>query len=343
MYKAGIVGCGRIGCQFDDDPKRRHISTHAGAYLKVPDTQLVALCDIDDEKLRRYGNKFRVPALYTSYEEMLKSEKLHILSICTWPDTHHVIAKRAATSGVRAIFCEKPLAVNLKSANEIIEACKENKVVLMVNHQRRFDPFYQSVKKYLQNGDLGRIQQAGFYYTAGIANTGSHMLDLQRFFFGDVDWVQGIYSANASPNPADPNIDGVLMFKNGLFCVIQACDVKSFLMFELDIVGTKGRFRLTHSGYDAEYYDIKESRLFSGYKELYMSAPPIDPNIPREPMVSAVQHLVGCLEHGREPICSGVDGKQALELIIALHESALRNGKKISLPLQKSNITVSSK
>jgi predicted dehydrogenase len=254
-----------------------------------------------------------------------------------------VIAKTAATSGVKAIFCEKPLAVDLKSANEMVEACKENKVVLMVDHQRRFDPFYQSVKEYLQNGCLGRIQQVGFHYTAGIANTGSHMLDLLRFFFGDVDWVQGIYSANTSSNPTDPNIDGVLMFKDGLFCVIQACDVKSFLIFELDIVGTKGRLRLTHSGYAVEYYDIKDSHLFSGYNELYIRTPPIDPNIPREPMVSAVQHLVGCLEHGHEPISSGIDGKKALELIVAFHESVLRNGEKINLPLQNSNVTLSSK
>src|SRR5579864_2106046 len=111
--RAGIVGCGRIGCAFDDDPRRGYVSTHAGAYALSPDVHLAALADIDAAKLERYGNKFEVPARYTDYRAMLERERLDILSVCTWNDTHRPIIADAVERGVRAIFCEKPVAESL--------------------------------------------------------------------------------------------------------------------------------------------------------------------------------------------------------------------------------------
>jgi predicted dehydrogenase len=100
----------------------------------------------------------------------------------------------------------------------MIGLCRERGVALQVDHQRRFDPFHQEVRRFIQEGGLGRVQQATFYYSAGIANTGSHLFDLLRFFFGDAAWVQAVRSQNPSPNPADPNIDGLVKFRSGLLC-----------------------------------------------------------------------------------------------------------------------------
>ena len=275
-YRAGIVGCGRIGSEFDDDPKRKVISTHAGAYSAVDEVELVAVCDLNKERLKKCGKRWHVPSLYQDYGEMLGKEGLDILSICTWNSTHLEIVKEAVNSGVKAIFCEKPIADSLKNADEMIKLCNEKKVILQIDHQRRFDKFHQEIRSFLQNGNLGRIQQITFYYTSGIANTGSHMFDLLRFFFGDVAWVQATYSRNKSPNPNDPNIDGVMKFRDGTFCAIQACDVQEFLIFEMDCIGTKGRLNITHSGFDVEFYEVRESEIFSGYKEIFKSDFPIN-------------------------------------------------------------------
>ncbi|MGB8707617.1 MAG: Gfo/Idh/MocA family oxidoreductase [Dehalococcoidia bacterium] len=339
-YRAGIVGCGRIGSEFDDAPKRKVISTHAGAYSAVDEVELVAVCDLNKERLKKCGKRWHVPSLYQDYGEMLRKEALDILSICTWNSTHLDIVKEAVNSGVKAIFCEKPIADSLKNADEMIKLCDEKKVILQIDHQRRFDEFHQDVRSFVQNGKLGRIQQVSFYYTAGIANTGSHMFDLLRFFFGDVAWVQATYSQNKSPNINDPNIDGIVKFRDGIFCAIQACDVQEFLIFEIDCIGTKGRLNLTHSGFDVEFYKVRESELFSGYKEIFKSDFPINKKAPREFMVSAIRHLVECLKEGQKPICSGEDGRAALELICAFHESARADGNKISLPLMDSEIEV---
>lgn len=342
-FRAGIVGCGRIACEFDDDPKRKEVATHAGAYTKVEGVDLVAACDVDKNKLEKCGNRWQIPHLYQDLGEMLRNEALDILSVCTWNLTHLDIIREAVNHGVKAIFCEKPIADSLASANEIIELCQKENVILQVDHQRRFDKFHQDVRAFLHDGRLGRIQQVGAYYTAGIANTCSHMFDLLRFFVGDVEWVRAVYSENKCPNENDPNIDGLMKFRNGALCSIQACDVSEFMVFEMDCIGTKGRLSITHSGFDAEFQEVRASEVYSSYKEIYRSEFPFGKDAPREYMLGAVNHLVECLEKGQKPICSGEDGKAALELICAFHESARNDGRKIPLPLVDSEVRIASR
>jgi predicted dehydrogenase len=343
QYRAGIIGCGRIGSEFDDDPKRGIISTHAGAYSAVSETELVAVADMNREKLNKCGKKWNVRSLYQNYKEMLENEDLDILSICTWNSTHLDIVKKAVEYDVKAIFCEKPIADTLSNAYKLIEICNKNNVILQIDHQRRFCKFHQKVRDFIITGKLGNIQHVSFHYTAGIANTGSHMFDLLRFFFGDVAWIIAFPSENKSSNENDPNFDGVIRFKNNAFCTIHACDVNNFLIFEMDVVGEKGRLRITHSGFDLDFYEIGDSNLYSGYKELYSGEPPVDVNLPREFMINGVKHLVECLENSKPSISSGEDGLRALELICAFHESAKEDGKKIYLPLKESSVEIKSR
>lgn len=145
MFRAGIVGCGRIGSQFDDDPKRKFVATHAGAYSTVDEVELVAACDLDKEKLAKCGQRWQIPSLYQDYREILSRETLDILSICTWNSTHLDIVKEAVSNGVRAIFGEKPIADSLKNADEMIKLCHQNGVILQIDHKRRFDKFHQEM------------------------------------------------------------------------------------------------------------------------------------------------------------------------------------------------------
>ena len=162
-FKAGIVGCGRIGSEFDNDPKRKMISTHAGAYSAVTGVELIAASDLNEEKLQRCGKRWGITSLYQDYKKMLREGNLDILSICTWNSTHLDIVREAINHGVKAIFCEKPIADSLKNADKIIKLCDEKGVILQINHQRRNDSFHQEVKGFLQKLNLGRIQQVTFY------------------------------------------------------------------------------------------------------------------------------------------------------------------------------------
>jgi len=342
MLRAGIVGCGRIGCAFDDDPKRGYISTHAGAYVRTPGVELVALSDVDEAKLARYGDRFNVAGRYVDYEAMLDEARLDVLSVCTWNHTHLPIIEAAVRRGVKAVFCEKPLADSLESADRILRLCEQAGVVLLVNHSRRFDPFHQEIAAFIRDERLGRVQQGTAYYTAGLANTGSHLLDLLRFYLGDAAWVVGLPSAAAAPNPADPNIDGVVGFRQGSHVALQACDVASYLIFEVHLLGTEGRLGVVSSGFGLEYEAAGPSGRFAGYRELARTASPIPTDRPHEFMLHAVEHLVACV-NGATPLSSGTDGRHALELVCALRESADAGGRRVNVPLATSPVTIQSR
>lgn len=331
MYKAAVIGCGRVGCSFDDDPLRKVISTHARAYYENPKTELYALCDVDKSKLVKYGKRYSVDHLFTSVDDLLAKTKPDLISICTLPETHEEITIKAAKAGVKGIFCEKPIATSISAAKKMIKICEKNDVVLLIDHQRRFDPLFSKLKNEINNGLLGSIYQSTFYYTAGIFNTGTHVIDLMRYLFGDVEWVIGKNSIIPSPNPEDPNIDGMLAFKNGIFAGLHALDVKDYLIFEQDILGSKGRLRILSSGFELEYYGVSDSRYFSGYKEMEKLDLPFEAPKERQYMLEAINHLVNCIENKTNSISSGDDGVKALETILALIKSAKNSSKKTYL------------
>jgi len=342
MYRAAIVGCGRIGCGFDDDPRREHVSTHAGAYVRTPGVELVALSDVDTAKLDRYGDKFQVQGRYLDYKEMLRREALDILSVCTWSPTHRQITEDAVAAGVKAVFCEKPIAESLEAADAMVRCCAHAGVLLMINCQRRFDSMHQQLAELLQDGGLGKVQQVTCYYSGGVANNGGHLFDVLRFLFGEVAWVQGTLSENPSPNPDDPNLDGCVKFQSGLVAMVQACDSSQFSVFELNILAARGRLAIRRFGLEVRFEEVRQSEQFSEDRDFYPAAPPVELES-QEFMLQAVAHLVGCLQHRRKPICSGEDGRRALELILGMLTSANDASRRVAMPLLSSPVVIPSR
>src|SRR3989338_7932864 len=137
-FKAAVIGCGRIGSEFDEDPKRKYVSTHAGAYSNVKSCNLAAVCDSNEIKLNKCVKKWSVPAGYRDYKMMMVKEDIDIVSICTPPGTHYPIIRGLAFSkGLKAIFCEKPISDNLSDARKIVRLCRDRNIILQVDHQRR--------------------------------------------------------------------------------------------------------------------------------------------------------------------------------------------------------------
>lgn len=338
MFNASVVGLGRTGSEFDDDPKRKFIWSHSGAYNNVERTNLLALCDLDKDKLEKCGEKWGVNKLYTDHNEMLKKEDIDILSICTWNSTHLPILKSAVKNGVKAIYCEKPISVNIKEADEMIKLCRENNVILLVNHWRRFDGFHPKIKEFIDSGKLGELQQASFYYTAGIANSGSHMFDLMRYLFGNIDWIEGYYKTKKE----DPDIDGVVKFKNGMVCTVQSLSDDYYKRFNLFIYGGKGAIEITRAGFDLDMYEVRQSDKWSEYKELYKMKSLIEYK-EESCFVNGVNHLVDCLEQNKSPVSTGEDARESLASICAFHESAMQDGKRIYFPLKETNIEIKSR
>jgi predicted dehydrogenase len=340
LFRCGVIGLGRIGAGFDDNTQKSTISTHAGAYSVNRDVDLVSFCDIDKNKLVKYGKKYDITRLYTDFDEMFKNERLDCVSICTRANSHLKVTEAAVKWNVKGIFLEKPISDTLRNASKIISICKKKKIKLQIDHQRRFQPFYNNVKRTIFGQDFGRIQHVNLYYGSGITNTGSHMFDIIRYFFGDIKWVEGIYGLNPSNNLSDPNIDGRLFCKSGAICSLHSFDVSNYGILELDILGTKGRIRLNLAKSYAEYFKVSKKKGLV-YRELTQHQYTVPKT--KDAIVLGVENIIHSIRKNVEPMCTGYDGYSSLEAIIAIKKSANKKGQRVFLPLKMNNYKVSSR
>jgi predicted dehydrogenase len=342
-YKVGIIGCGRIASILEDDVLRQKPCTHAGAFDAHPDTEIVAACDINKERLLAFGKRWCVKRLYKDYTEMLTRERLDIVSIAAWTEYHRDMVIMAAESGVRGIYCEKPIAVNLKQAKEMVDMCKKKKVKMVIGHERRWDPYYRKAKELIDSGGIGEIRTiignalsdsppelpVDKYGGGPLFHDGTHLTDLLRFFAGDADWVSG-YDDRIGDRYIEKTAIGLIHFKNGVHAVVEGGGVRKYFNFELDIQGSEGRILIGNG--IKELYMTGPSNRFTGFKELERVEFP-NPDRGINPFLGGIEDLVGCMNNGHESISSGEDGKAALEIIMAIYKSARLGGERVFLPI----------
>jgi len=333
-FRAAVIGCGKIGSEFADDPRITDIYTHAGAYSACPDTELVAVCDADSNKVRKCGARWGVSETYSDINEMMTNEKPAIVSICTPDPTHYsVICEVMKYDCLRAIYAEKPLALTLPDASEILTQVKSRNIALAVNYFRRYAPNLQELKmEIVDNNIIGEIQSVNCSYTKGILHNGSHLLDLARFLAGDIISVRGIANHRTDLNDADPTVDASLQFANGASGFIQGYDEKWFDICEMDLIGTIGRIRILNSGHTIEHYDIHEDPNYSGYMGLSLMTK--DTRGMTDTLLHGVEDLIACIGSDRDPLCSGFDGYSALNIGLCISESA-HTGNLIAIKKQK--------
>lgn len=183
-FRAVIIGCGRMA------------QGHARAYLADSRVELVACADISDETASRFAGEFTIPRWYGDYRGMLKRECPDIVSICTHHQLHAPITIETATvAAPRAILCEKPIALDLKSADGMIEACRGKGTLLLIGHQRRFDRQYVAAREAIVSGKVGEVIsiEAFGHPRSSLLVDSTHTVDLVRFFLGDPrgEWVIG--------------------------------------------------------------------------------------------------------------------------------------------------------
>lgn len=318
-YKAAIIGCGRIGSEFADDPRVDGIYSHAGAYDSCPETVLAAACDIDPVKLERCVKRWNLLAHYRNPEQMLFEQHPDIVSICTPDETHYSLIRAAIVAdGIRAVLAEKPLALKLEQAREIVRLAQERDVLLAVNYTRRFAPSHIKLKEFLCSGGIGDIQTISGFYTGGTLHNGTHWFDLLRFLVGEVANVRGMNIMNEKGG--DPTLDAYLEMECGASACLHGCNASAFTMFEMDVIGIHGRVRLIESGHIIETYQVVDSPRYTGYKALAMTGK--SEGGFHNVLLHVVEDLVRCLNEGERPRCSGEDGVAALKIALAVRDSA---------------------
>ncbi|PHV12484.1 Gfo/Idh/MocA family protein [Chitinimonas sp. BJB300] len=329
--RAGLIGCGRIGCEFDDDAQRIGIYTHAAAYRAAAGVALWAIADADPAKLTNCGDRYGIPLerRYTNAQAMLAAGQLDLVSIAAPDALHFPLAKAAlATPGVRGILLEKPLALSVEAGRELVDLAATHQRALAVNYSRRFCPAHARVQTALAEGGLGNIQQVSGYYGKGIRHNGSHWLDLLRQCFGPISRLQA-WASSAPDFESDPSPDLRIELASGLRASLLSTNHLAYSLFELDIVATLGRVRISDSGHRIDWYTVQDSPFYSGYRLPQLQE--TDQSGMRDLLLAAVEDLRDATLTRRLPRCTAEDGLAAL-LAAETAIQSLASGKAERLP-----------
>src|SRR5256885_5209461 len=142
--KIGLIGAGRIGLQHAE-----HLTS------RIPSADLVMVADAYEEAARLCADRCAIPAATRDYHAILNHPDIQAVVICASTDTHARIIEEAAQAG-KHIFCEKPIALDLPSIDQALDAVKRSGVKLQIGFNRRFDTNYRRVHQAVEQGEIGR-------------------------------------------------------------------------------------------------------------------------------------------------------------------------------------------
>lgn len=348
-YRVAVVGTGRVGALWETEPPTG--VSHAGAFFIQPDCELVAGANRRRDRLEEFGRRFGVSGLYSDYHDMLRAERPDIVCVATHPGSHADIVDAAVRNGARAIFCEKPMALDLADCDRIIAACEAHGVLLSVNHSRRWYPIYQQAIKLVHDGGIGDLISMTGYCQGGkpsptwqselegpLLHDATHLFDLMRWFAGDVQWVAATALRRThTAFPVEDDSTALLSFSSGVTGVALVNELTDYMRFEIDLHGTTGTLRLGN-----DVGEIGHAKLISfeaarnetpDFEWQVLERAPL-PQFSAQPAFAlAARELIDALE-GRATISStGADGRASMEIIMAIYESQRRGNAPVHLPL----------
>ncbi len=348
--KVAVIGTGSIS------------NEHIGAYLKNPDVELYAFCDINPVQLQKMAEKYGVKRTFTDVHEMLKLKEIDAVSVCTWNSAHAPCAIAALNAG-KHVLCEKPMATSAEEARAMKEAAEKNGKLLMIGFVRRygndcrvlkdfiasdyFGDFYYAKATYLRrNGNPGgwfgdKSRSAG----GPLIDLGVHVIDLTRYLMGNPKPVS-VYGATFQKLLNRPNIKSQKDYTSVSSSEKDICDVEDLASamirydngavlsieasFSLNIKKDEGKIELfgTKGGakLDPELEMYTEINDYLADVSLdYPTALSFDGLFANE-----INHYISCIKDGVSCKSPAEDGIAIMEILDAVYESA-RTGHEVIL------------
>ncbi len=341
-----LIGCGRI-------------STNHILAARNNDLEIVAVCDIVPEHmeavLAKHGlEKDETIHRYTDYQELLDQEEPELVSIATESGSHAKIALSVIDRGIPVII-EKPMAMSMADADEIIRRSREKGVKVSACHQNRFNVAVQKMRRALEAGRFGRLSHGSIhvrwnrnkaYYDQApwrgtwaedggtLMNQCIHGIDLLRWTFGDeVEEVYGMTRQAQHPYLEAEDVGmAVVRFKNGAIATIEGT-VNVFpknLEETLYIFGETGTVKI--GGTSTNNIDVwdfadetEQDAENKGLKEATS-------NVYGNGHSSLFRDMIEAIREDREPYVDAVAGRNALEMVLAVYKSR-KEGAPVKLPL----------
>jgi len=335
--KMGVIGCGAIG-------QRRHIPEA----FNHPDVQVVALCDVNEERAAEVAGKYNNPAVFKDYRKMLEWADLDAVVVGT-PNKYHAVQSIDALNAKKHVLVEKPMAATREEAKNMIAAAKKAKKILMVGQNQRLMPPHVKAKEVLDSGRLGKIiafqttykhpgpdnwsvdgAKSWFFKKPeaimGVCgDLGVHKADLMRYLLGQE--FSEVIGFVGTVDKKDPFTGRPISVDDNAFISMKT---RSGVMGSMTISWTNyGAFEdnSTHVycekgvmivGVDPDYGVVVNYR--DGSKELHKLGA-ISTNI-KQVKSGMMDMFVKSIQTGNQPLIDGMEGYKSLEVILAALESA---------------------
>lgn len=346
--KVAVIGTGSIS------------NEHIQAYLKNPEVELYAFCDINEERVKAMAEKYGVTRTFTDMNEMLKLKEIDAVSVCVW-NSNHAPCTIAALNAGKHVLCEKPMATSAEDARAMKAAADKNGKLLMIGFVRRYGNDCAILKDFIANDYFGDLYYAKATYLRRKGNPGGwfgdksrsgggplidlgvHVIDLVRYLMGNPKPVSvygatfqklfdrkhlkdkaGYTAASATDNDicdVEDLVSALIRFDNGAVLSIEAS-------FSLNIKKDQGKIELfgTKSGAKLE----PELELYTEVND-YMA----DVNLATSTALSfdglfanEINHFVSCVKDGIPCKSPAQDGIDIMTILDAVYESA-RTGHEV--------------
>jgi predicted dehydrogenase len=341
----GIIGCGVIA------------PWHADSVVQSEHTDLVAVCDIDDEKGNAFAKRYGGVTFYQDYQRMLTEGGVEVVSICTPSGLHSEMTIAAAKAGVH-VLCEKPMAITVPQLDAMMGAVSKAGIKLEVIFQRRTYEISKRVREAVRSGLLGQMtlgdaylkyyRSPAYYKSAdwratweldgggALMNQGVHGIDLLLWIMGDVKSVYAKAEAKVRDIEVEDTCIALLTFQSGAYGVIEGTtssnpgEPTAFYLH-----GEKGTIVLDDKGISKWAVAEDKSTVAKNDPAKCVTRDELstvsDPKaMGRAGHQAQVDDLCLAILEDREPMITGASARKAVELILAIYES-VRTDKEVRL------------
>ena len=356
-YSVAIIGTGRMGGLIDDEMPAPSFSKpygHYSAYAAIPETEVVAVANRGEERLKRFSERFGIDNTYLDYREMILTEQPDIVSITTPSLQRAEPIIFAAENGVKGIYAEKGLSASLEEADRIAEAVRRNNVAFNWGALRRHNDGFIKLRDQIMDGAIGEPRAAVMSFATDLIKHHPHTIDLVSMLLGDPDpeWVEGNLidpGDQFAPNRPLPTYDPVghryvapegreigdpwvgtyrVHFKGGtegVFLPVPGA-------FEIDVYGTGGRAFAWENGgvFGIRTFDGKSGQTkvttFHAQGE--------------SPTICTIRDLIRELETGERTKGNIDRTMQTVETQFALAHSHLQGGARVMIPVEDRSLYI---
>lgn len=329
-WKTALMGFGKIGAGLADDPVHARAypyATHAQVLRDHPAFDWIAVVDPAAAARAAAQVVWNVPEAAESAQSLPSAQAIEVAIVATPPGGRLEILD--ALPNLKAVLVEKPLADSIENAKAFLEYCQSRQIAVSVCMPRRYDGSLRQLADVRLSELVGRPMTAFATYGNGLANNGTHLIDMIRFLLGEVICVQAIAGAQSfveGPIDGDINLPFTCVLSSGLSVMVSPLHFSAYREVGLDIWGEYGRLQLLHESLTLISTPRGSSRLLSDAAEIHHDAPVLQTSTVGQALYAVYDNLAGTLQ-GASPCCGGDDALATMRIVEAVRRSAANGGR----------------